>query len=201
MTTNLFVIANVKQLQTGGSFRILLPFFWTSWCVGVLNSTIFISFHKWIEFSMILEGLQNFGGGFEHPNPPLQYATVSCKAVDMHCCFETDVMSLILIFTVECRLTDCQSCEPSIHWTTTCKKSYHVLSNYWLQYLKAKVILQNTLFQIYVICLYYVITCLFFCINVWIYCWNHVKELGKFRINLVHIIISVFACYHSQAIS
>jgi hypothetical protein len=25
MTTNLFVIANVKQLQTGGSFRILLP--------------------------------------------------------------------------------------------------------------------------------------------------------------------------------
>ena len=27
MTTNLFVIANVKQLQTGGSFRILLPFF------------------------------------------------------------------------------------------------------------------------------------------------------------------------------
>jgi hypothetical protein len=26
MTTNLFVIANVKQLQTGGSFRILLPF-------------------------------------------------------------------------------------------------------------------------------------------------------------------------------
>jgi len=27
MTTNLFVIANVKQLRTGGSFRILLPFF------------------------------------------------------------------------------------------------------------------------------------------------------------------------------
>jgi len=26
MTTNLFVIANVKQLRTGGSFRILLPF-------------------------------------------------------------------------------------------------------------------------------------------------------------------------------
>ena len=26
MTTNLFVIANVKQLQTGGSFIILLPF-------------------------------------------------------------------------------------------------------------------------------------------------------------------------------
>jgi hypothetical protein len=27
MATNLFVIANVKQSQTGGSFRILLPFF------------------------------------------------------------------------------------------------------------------------------------------------------------------------------
>jgi len=30
MTTDLFVIANVKQLRTGGSFRILLPFFRTS---------------------------------------------------------------------------------------------------------------------------------------------------------------------------
>jgi len=27
MTTNLFVIVNVNQLRTGGSFRILLPFF------------------------------------------------------------------------------------------------------------------------------------------------------------------------------
>jgi len=27
MTTNLFVIASVKQLRTGGSFRILLAFF------------------------------------------------------------------------------------------------------------------------------------------------------------------------------
>jgi len=41
MTTNLFVIVNVKQLQTGGSFRISLPFFWTSWGVGVWNSAIF----------------------------------------------------------------------------------------------------------------------------------------------------------------
>ena len=41
MTTNLFVIVNVKQLRTGGSFRILLPFFRTSWGVGILNSAIF----------------------------------------------------------------------------------------------------------------------------------------------------------------
>ena len=47
MTTNLFVIANVKQLRTGGSFRILLPFFRTSWCIGFLNPAIFNSFSQW----------------------------------------------------------------------------------------------------------------------------------------------------------
>jgi len=41
MTTILFVIVNVTQLRTGGSFRILLPFYRTSWVVGVLNSAIF----------------------------------------------------------------------------------------------------------------------------------------------------------------
>jgi len=35
MTTNLFVIANVKQLRTDGSFTILLPF---SERLGVLVS-------------------------------------------------------------------------------------------------------------------------------------------------------------------
>ena len=81
MTTNLFVIANVKQLRTGGSFRILLPFFFqTSWGVGVVNSTIlslfltswgacvvnsaiFNSFHNRVEFGTISEGLRTFGGG------------------------------------------------------------------------------------------------------------------------------------------
>jgi len=76
MTTNLFVIANVKQLRTGGSFRILQPFFRTSWGVGVLNSAIFNSFHNRVEFGTILEGLWNFGsGGLNPPNPP-RYATV-----------------------------------------------------------------------------------------------------------------------------
>jgi hypothetical protein len=50
MATNLFVIANVKQLRTGGSFRTLLPFFQTSWGVGVKNSPIFNSFHNRVEF-------------------------------------------------------------------------------------------------------------------------------------------------------
>jgi len=73
MTTNLFVIVNVKQLRTDDSFRILLPFFRTSWGVGVLNSAIFNSFHNQVEFGPILEGLQNFGGGGLNP---LRYATV-----------------------------------------------------------------------------------------------------------------------------
>ena len=41
MTTNLFVIVNVKQLRTGGNYRISLPLFRTSWGAGVLNSAIF----------------------------------------------------------------------------------------------------------------------------------------------------------------
>ena len=63
MTPNLFVIANVKQLRTGGCFRILQPFFRTSWGVAIQNSAIFNSFHNRVEFGTILEGLRNFGGG------------------------------------------------------------------------------------------------------------------------------------------
>jgi len=63
MTTNLFVIANVKQLRTGGSFRIVLYFFQTSWGVGVVSATTFNSFHNRVEFGTILENLRNFGGG------------------------------------------------------------------------------------------------------------------------------------------
>jgi len=71
MTTNVFVIANVKQLRTDGSFRILLPFFRASWGVGVLNSAIF---HNRIEFGTILEGLQNFRGrGWFEPPPPVRH--------------------------------------------------------------------------------------------------------------------------------
>jgi len=76
MTTNLFVFANVKQLRTDGSFRILLPFFRTSGGVGFLNSTIFDSFYNRVEFGTILEGLRNFGGGaVEHHKPPATLGT------------------------------------------------------------------------------------------------------------------------------
>ena len=67
MTTNLFVMANVKQLRTDGSFRILVLFFQTSWSVGFLNSAIVNSFYNRIEFGTILEGLRNFGGGGLNP--------------------------------------------------------------------------------------------------------------------------------------
>jgi len=77
VTTNLFVIANVKQLRTGGSFRILLPFIRTSWGVGVLNSAIFNSFHNGAEFGTILEGLRNFGGpSLRHCNQPTKELTL-----------------------------------------------------------------------------------------------------------------------------
>jgi len=80
MTTNLFVIANVKQLRTDGSFRILLPFFRTSWGVGFLNSAIFNSFHNRVEFGTIFEALRNLGGGLNpHPHPVRHWYTELCS--------------------------------------------------------------------------------------------------------------------------
>ena len=70
MTTNLFVIVNIKQLRTQVVLEFYCFFFRTSWSVGVLNSAIFNSFHNRGEFGTILEVLRNFGEGFEHPNPP-----------------------------------------------------------------------------------------------------------------------------------
>ena len=80
MTANLFVTANVKQLRTGGSFRILMPSFRTSWGVGVLNAAIFNSFHNRVEFAAILEGLRNLGRGevWTPPNTPLPPLVCHC---------------------------------------------------------------------------------------------------------------------------
>jgi len=63
MTNNLFVIANIKQLRTGGNFRILLPFFRKSWGVVARNSAILNSFLSRVEFGTILDGLTKFGEG------------------------------------------------------------------------------------------------------------------------------------------
>ena len=77
MTINLIVIAYVKQLRTGGSFNIHLPFFRTSWGVGVWKSEIFNSFLSRVDLGTILEGLPNFGGGEAlTPQHPPRYPTV-----------------------------------------------------------------------------------------------------------------------------
>jgi len=88
MTTNLFVIANVKQLRTGGSFRILLPFFRTSLGVGVLNSAIFNSFQNRVEFGTISEGLRGLNP------PPSWYATVYTRALLVILCPSTEAVKL-----------------------------------------------------------------------------------------------------------
>ena len=75
MTTNLFVIVNVKQLRTGGSFRILLPF---PEHLGVLASQI----QRFLTVFTIGLSLARFwrafgisgGRGVELPQPP-RYAT------------------------------------------------------------------------------------------------------------------------------
>jgi len=79
MTTNLFVIVNVKQLRTEGSFRNILPFFRTSLGFGFLNSAIFNSFPNRVKFGMILEGLRNFGwgGGVETSRPVSHWPNLS----------------------------------------------------------------------------------------------------------------------------
>jgi len=71
MTTNLFVIANVKQLRTDGSFRILLHFFRTSWDAGVLNSAISTVFTIRLILARFWRAFGISGWGVEpHPKPP-----------------------------------------------------------------------------------------------------------------------------------
>ena len=75
MTTNLFVIANVKQLRTGSSFRILLPF---SEHLGALASEIqqFLTvFSVGLSLARFLGRSEFRGGGFEPSQTPPRYAT------------------------------------------------------------------------------------------------------------------------------
>ena len=89
MTTNLFATVNAKQLWTGGSFGILLPFFWISWGVGVLNSAIFklIRMLEWntkhfplnLQSGLTLSNFRDVGGGFEFRNQIGHCKTVCTK--------------------------------------------------------------------------------------------------------------------------
>ena len=78
MTTNLFAIANVKQLRAYLVLEFYCLSFRTSWCVGVLNSAIFLnSFHNRVEFDTIFWrafGISE-GGGVWTPETPPGYAT------------------------------------------------------------------------------------------------------------------------------
>jgi len=73
MTTNLFVIANVKQLRTYLVLEFCCLFFPKFWGVGILNSAIFNSFFTiglslarfWRAFGI------SGGGGFEPLQTPL----------------------------------------------------------------------------------------------------------------------------------
>ena len=89
MTTNLFVIVNVKQLRTSGSFRISLPFFQTTWGVGVLNSADFklIRMLEWstkhfplnLQSDLTSSNFLDVGGGFELWNQIRHCKTVCIK--------------------------------------------------------------------------------------------------------------------------
>ena len=82
MTTNLFVIANVKQLRTGGSFRILLSFFRTSWGVGVLNSAFSTLFTVGLSLARFWRTFGISGGGeVEHTIPPTPLGTPMMIAI------------------------------------------------------------------------------------------------------------------------
>ena len=72
MTTNLFAIANVKQLRTYVVLGFYCLFFRTSWCVGVLNSTICLTvFTIGLGFARFFWRAFGISGEvFEHPNPP-----------------------------------------------------------------------------------------------------------------------------------
>jgi len=88
MTTNLFVVANVKQFRTGGSFRILLPFFRISWGVGVLNLAVFLT--VFTIGSSLARFWKAFGisgwGGFKPPHPRYATAVVSDCRSEVGCC-------------------------------------------------------------------------------------------------------------------
>ena len=110
MTTNLFAIANVKQLRTYVVLEFYCLFFRTSWCVGVLNAAFFFkqfsqSGWVWHDF---LEDLRNFGrGGWtpETPPPRVRHWFVSyvlllvLSCLVCNCCWLT-VCIVVVVFCV-----------------------------------------------------------------------------------------------------
>ena len=111
MTTNLFAIANVKQLRTYVVLEFYCLFFRTSWCVGFLNSAIFFnSFHNRVEFGTIFWWAFGIsGGGLNTPNPP-RYATAHGRSPP----FSIHVISHVTPVY--------ESCKPPALWCTALLK-------------------------------------------------------------------------------
>jgi len=80
---------------------MLLPFFRTSWGVGVINSAIFNSFHSGVEFGTILEGLRNFGGGVGPPNPLGTPLVCVCVCVCDYCGRKENSKVYVLCYFVQ----------------------------------------------------------------------------------------------------
>ena len=81
MTTNLFVIANVKQLRTGGSFQNFTAFFPNNLGYWSPKFGIFNSSHNRAEFGTNLVGLQN--------SPPLGTPLLAHKNINTHDTLDT----------------------------------------------------------------------------------------------------------------
>jgi len=77
MTTNLFVIANVKQLRTGGIFRNFTDIFRTSWGVGVLIQQFLTVFTIGLSLARVWRtfGISGGRGVFETTNLPSLFGT------------------------------------------------------------------------------------------------------------------------------
>jgi hypothetical protein len=85
MTTNWFVIANVKHLRTYAVLNFYCLFSRTSWCVGVLKSAIFFSsFHNRVDFGTIFWRPFGIWGGLNTRNPPPRRVR-HCRHLGIHC--------------------------------------------------------------------------------------------------------------------
>jgi len=104
MTINLFVIANIKQLRTDGSFRIVLPFFRTSWSVGVLIQQFLTVFTIWLSLARFWRAFGISGGRGLTPPPP---GTPLCTRILFH---------LISVALVSARWT--------YHWSAVLQRAH-----------------------------------------------------------------------------
>ena len=139
MTTNLFAIANVKQLWTYEVLEFYCLFFRTSWCVGVLNSAIFFnSFHNQVEFRTIFWRVFGISvGGLNTRKPPPGYATSQC--------FFLDIFWSCALWICSTRM---YCIPPSLHWHVTAS-----VGNVWWKQAESR-ILESDFFTVTMLALF-----------------------------------------------